>query len=106
MYLGTIEERKNLLLLLKALKVLSYPVPVVAVGKSTSYTKKVVSYIEENELDKYVTIFNGVPFQDLPALYQMASLFVYPSRFEGFVIAILEAIYRGVTVIACTGPVW
>jgi glycosyltransferase involved in cell wall biosynthesis len=37
--------------------------------------------------------------QDLPGLYQLADLFVYPSIFEGFGIPILEALYSRVPVI-------
>jgi len=50
-----------------------------------------------------VLILNDVSFADLPAVYQMAEVFVYPSRYEGFGIPIIEAIYSGVPVVACTG---
>ncbi|MBQ7494629.1 MAG: glycosyltransferase, partial [Bacteroidaceae bacterium] len=40
---------------------------------------------------------------DLPALYQMAEVFVYPSRFEGFGIPLLEALCSGTPAIGCTG---
>jgi glycosyltransferase involved in cell wall biosynthesis len=33
----------------------------------------------------------------------MAEVFVYPSRYEGFGIPIIEAIHSGVPVVACTG---
>ena len=39
----------------------------------------------------------------MPALFQSATLFVYPSVFEGFGIPILEALYSGVPVITSTG---
>ncbi len=49
-------------------------------------------------------ILNGVPFADLPAIYQQAKVFVYPSRFEGFGIPIIEAISIPVSpVVAATG---
>ena len=48
-------------------------------------------------------MLSGVPFSDLPALYQLATLFVYPSRFEGFGIPLLEALCSGTPVIGCTG---
>jgi glycosyltransferase involved in cell wall biosynthesis len=44
-----------------------------------------------------------VSFEDLPALYQSASIFVYPSFFEGFGIPVIEALSSGVPVIAATG---
>lgn len=44
-----------------------------------------------------------IPFNELAAFYQMATLFVYPSFFEGFGIPILEAQLAGIPVIAATG---
>ena len=48
-------------------------------------------------------IISNVPFNDLPAFYQSAEIFVYPSRFEGFGIPIIEALYSGIPVVAATG---
>ena len=44
-----------------------------------------------------------MPDADLQALYQMAEVFVYPSRYEGFGIPIIEAIHSGLPVVAATG---
>lgn len=100
---GSIESRKNLLLIVKALKHVPQDISLVAVGKRTPYTDSVEKYIEENGLGGRVLILNKVPFGDLPAIYQNASLFVYPSFFEGFGIPIIEAIHSGLPVIAATG---
>ena len=48
-------------------------------------------------------ILDHVPFEDLPACYQLATLFVYPSRYEGFGIPMLEALCSGIPAIGCTG---
>lgn len=103
LYLGTIEERKNLMLLAKALLHTNTDVPVIAVGKRTAYAKNVDAFIEDNNLSDRIKLISGVPFAELPALYQMASVFVFPSRFEGFGIPIIEAMNSGVPVIAATG---
>ena len=47
--------------------------------------------------------FNNIPFNELPAFYQMATTFVYPSFFEGFGIPLLEALYSGTPAIGATG---
>lgn len=103
LYVGTIESRKNLLLALKALKESSNKIPLVAVGRPTPYMNEVKQYIKENGLENLVTFLHGVPFGDLPAIYQQATIFVYPSFFEGFGIPIIEALYSGIPVIAATG---
>ncbi|HIY50017.1 MAG TPA: glycosyltransferase family 4 protein [Candidatus Barnesiella excrementavium] len=99
---GTIEERKNLLLAVKAVEQLG-DVHLVAVGKSTAYADKVKEYIEAHGLSDRIHIIHNLKFGDLPVLYHMAEAFVYPSRFEGFGIPIVEALSAGVPVIAATG---
>lgn len=78
-------------------------VHLVAIGKSTDYAKKVQDYVEAHGLENRVHIIHNLKFGDLPILYHLASLFVYPSRFEGFGIPIVEALSAGVPVIASTG---
>ncbi len=100
---GTIESRKNVLLLLKALKQSKNDLPVVIVGRSTSYLKQLTDYITENDLDKRVLFIHNAAFIDLPGIYHLAKVFVYPSLFEGFGIPIVEAIACGVPVITSSG---
>lgn len=103
LYVGSIENRKNLLLLAKALKHLKQSIPVVAIGKRTPYAEEIENYLKENELDSQMKLLSGIPFDELPAFYQMASVFVYPSRFEGFGIPLLEALNSGIPAIGATG---
>ncbi|MEO3404457.1 glycosyltransferase family 1 protein [Mucilaginibacter sp. CAU 1740] len=100
---GTIEERKNLLLLTKALKGTNNDIPVVVVGKQTKYTEEVKAYLTSNNLTSRVIFLKDVTFAELPAIYQLATVFAYPSRYEGFGIPVLEALNSGVPVIAATG---
>lgn len=100
---GSIEQRKNLLLIVRALRQLGKDIHLIAIGKRTPYTDIVETYIKENNMQQQVSIFNNVPFEDLPGFYQMADLFIYPSFFEGFGIPIIEALHSNVPVIAATG---
>ncbi len=103
LYVGSIEERKNLLLAVKALKHLKQDIPLVAVGKRTAYTAQIEKYIEDEGLQDRVQMIHNVPFADLPSFYQLGKLFVYPSLYEGFGIPIIEAIHGGLPVIAAKG---
>jgi glycosyltransferase involved in cell wall biosynthesis len=100
---GTVEERKNQLLILKALKLLPENISLVLVGKKTDYVKQLGLFIADNKLENRVQFLTDVPFSDLPAIYQLAKIFVYPSRFEGFGIPILEALNSEIPVVAAKG---
>ena len=93
---GTIERRKNLLLAIRALDHLPQNIHLVAVGRRTDYVK-------EFPQNPRVHLLSGVTDETLKALYQLAEAFVYPSRYEGFGIPIIEAIHSGLPVVACTG---
>ena len=96
---GTIEERKNTALLVKSLQHIDN-IDVVLVGKRTRYTEYVERTAAEYGVSDRVHILSGVDFKELPAVYQMASAFVYPSRIEGFGIPVLEALCSGIGVVS------
>ena len=102
---GTQEPRKNQMQLLKAWHQagLAANLPVVFVGRQTSYTQELKQYIQRHQLAGQVLFLPYIPTAELPAIYQLASLFVYPSVFEGFGIPVLEALNSGVPVITSTG---
>jgi len=99
---GTIEERKNLLLIVKALKKIN-TLHLVVVGKKTKYFQKIKDFISTNKLEERVHFLRDVAQTDMPALFQQAEMFIYPSRFEGFGIPIIEALHSGIPVIAARG---
>jgi len=56
--------------------------------------------IKELNLTKDIKLLDFVPQENLPALYQNARIFVFPSLYEGFGLAVLEAMNMGTPVIA------
>ncbi len=100
---GSIETRKNLLLAIKSLKSIPSDIHLVIIGKETHYAKILKDYIANQNLAERVHFLKNIPFTDLPGIYQRSEIFIYPSRFEGFGIPIIEALHSGVPVIAATG---
>lgn len=99
---GTIEERKNAALIVRALREIP-EMDLVLVGKRTPYTEEVEKTAKECGVDRRVHIMSDVGSEVLPAFYQLAEIFVYPSKYEGFGIPVLEAQCSGVPVIGATG---
>lgn len=101
---GTVEQRKNQLLAVEAMRALPADVKLVIVGRGrNNYGEKVKAAISEKGLADRVVWLTGVPTEHLPALYSMATLAAYPSRYEGFGLPVIEALSCGVPVIAATG---
>ncbi|MDR1356805.1 MAG: glycosyltransferase family 4 protein [Tannerellaceae bacterium] len=100
---GTIEERKNLMIIVKAMTNIPEDVHLVAIGKSTRYRQQVERYAEKSGTAPRLHILDNVTSDDLPAIYRMAEVFIYPSFFEGFGIPVVEALTSGLPVIAATG---
>ncbi|MBI4931437.1 MAG: glycosyltransferase family 4 protein [Bacteroidetes bacterium] len=99
---GTIEERKNLLTIVKAIKNIK-DIPLVVVGKKKTYFKKVQEFIAKEKIEKRILFLANVPTEDLPAIYSGAEIFIYPSLFEGFGIPVIEALTRKTPVITTKG---
>lgn len=105
---GGIEIRKNTEAVLRAYKMLvdkteeSIP-PLVVSGKihaeSNLLATPVLRLVQELGLKGRVKLLGLVPGIDLPLLYQGASLFLFPSRYEGFGLPVLEAYASGTPVI-------
>jgi glycosyltransferase involved in cell wall biosynthesis len=109
LYVGSIIERKNLLLICMALKKLNTQIPLVVIGGGGAYKQKVKQFIAENYLQKQVIFLSENPdvaafpgfhsSADFPAIYQMATALIYPSLYEGFGLPVLEALCSRLPVI-------
>ncbi len=99
-YVGSVIERKNLLGIVQALEQLpsDLQLPLVVLGEGKAYKQRVLDYIAQKGLEKQV-IFIKADFEDMPALYQQARVFLYPSYYEGFGIPVLEALFSRTPVI-------
>jgi glycosyltransferase involved in cell wall biosynthesis len=102
LYVGTINERKNLLNVVKAMQQIK-DLPLVVIGDGKEYLAKVKQFIKENQLESRIYLRPKVAFEDLPSIYQAAKVFVYPSFFEGFGIPIIEALHSGTPVVTSKG---
>jgi glycosyltransferase involved in cell wall biosynthesis len=105
LYLGGYDVRKNVHTLLKAFTYVrdGYDIPLLLAGRPpetiTPRFLDIPRYIEEMGLGDTVQVVGWVDEADKPALYRLASCFVYPSRYEGFGLPVLEALACGVPVV-------
>ncbi len=96
---GTLHPRKNYGRLLQALTRLPARFQLVIAGKKGWLYAEIQEAIENLGLGPRVRLLDYVPAADLPPLYSGASLFVFPSLYEGFGFPVLEAQARGVPVV-------
>ena len=95
---GNIEERKNIKTVMYAIQNQHITTPLVIVGRENGYAVELKKEIEQKNI-KNVRFCHDVCHLDLPTVYSLSSVFIYPSFFEGFGIPIIEALSCGVPVI-------
>ena len=103
-YAGKPTERRNLSALIRAYSELRIrwrlPHKLLIVGADLPGTSPFREVIAELDLDEHVKIVGHAPHQEMVYVYNAASLFIYPSSYEGFGMPVLEAMACGTPVIA------
>ncbi len=97
---GTIQPRKNYQRLVRAFAQIKLDFSLVLAGSRGWDYQAVVDEVRKQGLENRIHFPNFVADPDLPALYSAASLFVYPSLYEGFGLPVLEAMACGTPVVA------
>jgi glycosyltransferase involved in cell wall biosynthesis len=102
---GTLERRKNHRVLIEALALLdpARTPMLVLVGRDGGEANALRTLAAQRGVGARVVLHHDVGGGELPALYQGATLFLYPSLFEGFGMPIVEALSAGVPVITTAG---
>lgn len=99
LFIGTIEPRKNIANLLRAFHLLlldGTDMQLVITGKKGWHYDEVFRLVEELHLADKVIFTGYINENEKPLLLNGATIFTYPSRYEGFGIPVLEAMACGV----------
>lgn len=107
LFLGTFEPRKNIIGAVRAYEILRRRggkdmerFKLVIAGARGWKSRKIKKDIGRSEFREDILLLNFIEEDDKTYLYNLASLFVYPSFFEGFGIPPLEAMKCGINVVA------
>jgi alpha-1,3-rhamnosyl/mannosyltransferase len=103
LYLGTLDPRKNLPMLIDVfaeLAACSRPEHLVLGGDAGWSPNELLLCIARHGLEARIHLPGYIAEADLPFVYAGAALFVYPSLLEGFGFPPLEAMATGVPVVA------
>jgi|WetSurMetagenome_2_1015567.scaffolds.fasta_scaffold110040_2 glycosyltransferase involved in cell wall biosynthesis len=103
LYVGTIEPRKNIPRLVKAFEMFlesaRRPVSLVVVGRLGWLYEDILAAIESSPARPNIRRLDYIADADLAVLYRMASMFVFPSHYEGHGYPVVEAMASGTPVI-------
>ena len=101
LFVGSIEPRKNLLTLLRAYNLLTNEekgeLPLILVGFKGWSNQEIMQEIEKNR--DFIRYLGFVSDSELAHIYNLATVFIYPSLYEGFGLPPLEAMACGTPVI-------
>ena len=101
LFVGTIQPRKNVPCLVESFAQVCHQIPhnLILAGAPGDDSLLVDELIERHDLSNRVIKLGYITDEQRSALYQHAELFVYPSKYEGFGLVILEAMSYGLPVI-------
>ncbi|TMD43190.1 MAG: glycosyltransferase family 4 protein [Chloroflexi bacterium] len=103
LYVGTVDPRKDLARLRAAYELLPPDLAddsaLVFVGRTNRGAERLAHELRRPGTRGHVLSVDYVPRDQLPAIYSGAAIFVYPSRYEGFGLPVLEAMSCGAPVI-------
>jgi L-malate glycosyltransferase len=105
LFVGGIEPRKGLHILVEAINFIKPIIPDVQVHivgsvRKKDYFSKILHIINQNELDNLITFRGPLDETDLLEEYSQASIFVLPSKEESLGIVLLEAMATGTPIVA------
>jgi len=90
---------KNLILAIKA-SINAAPHIYLVIGGDGPLKKELISLAKQSGVDKFITFAGFIPEEELPPYYQMADIFILPTReLEGFGLVTLEAMASGLPVL-------
>ena len=103
LYVGNIKPHKNLERLIEAFHIVRSQgrseLELLIIGDEISKLQSLRRAVHTHGLHRYVRFHGHVPHQTLAVLYRLASVFVFPSLFEGFGLPPLEAMASGTPVV-------
>ena len=100
LFVGGIQPRKDPLTAIEALALVDGDLRLVLVGDEKRGGDEVRSAIERLGLERRVELAGYVEHEGLASLYRGAACLVFPSRYEGFGLPVLESMASGTPVVA------
>lgn len=100
LFVGTIEPRKNIPVLIEAMNLLETDIPLVLVGRKGWNWEPVFETIQASGLEKKIVHLEGIHDAELAHVYHSATLLLQPSHYEGFGLPPLEAMHCGLPVVS------
>lgn len=105
LFVGTRDQRKNIPALIQAFTRIHNQIPqhLVIVGRPAHKNDTTIDAIAKSGVSEKIHIVENATYEDLPSIYSMADLFVWPSIYEGWGFPPQEAMACGVPVIVSNG---